>query len=468
MAEQVDMFEKLSDESIIFIIISSLPFKEAARTCILSKRWRHLWRATKTIEFNERFFVKGDVDSQANREIQRKVFVDFVIEWINHYIEPVVDNLYLTFSRPRESLTVIENCIKFALARNVKSLGFDFTDPAWHGHDLDSRPQESFDLPSYVYEHQAVESLTLFSCKFSVSGVCNLRLLRQLSLGWVGVRQSSLKVLLENCGVLESLSLKRCWGIGRIIQIEGKNLKLKTLVIDQCRFVDNYLAIFEAPKLRVFKYSGKVANFDIQLSTSILADVDLDFGYENEFSEFGDILHNLLCYLNPMTVLTVCSYLLQVIPSGEQELCTKPSLDVAHLKLKTALHDNEFWGIKYMLKSCPRLNTLTIEMSSDQSRILPDYDPPSTQSWKESFIGYKCLRNKLKVVQIKGFKGNYNELYLVDYVLYFGRVMENLNIYISKEVDVNGNGSPQVYLSRARQILQFKRTSPRLQISILI
>lgn len=312
MAEKVDMFEKLSDVSLIFIIISYLPFKEAARTCILSKRWCHLWRATKNIEFNERFFVKGDDDSQANREIQRRVFIEFVREWINHYVEPVIDNLSLTFSRPRELPIVVENCIKFALARNAKSLGFDFSDPAWHEDDLDRCPRESFDLPSNVYEHQVVESLTLFSCNFSASGLINLRLLRQLSLGWVGVRQSALKALLKNCGLLESLSLKRCWGIGQFIQIEGKNLKLKTLVIDKCRFINDYLGIFEAPKLRVFKYAGKVANLDIQLTTSILVEVDLDFGNENEFADFGDILHNLLCYLNPMLVLTVCSYLLQV------------------------------------------------------------------------------------------------------------------------------------------------------------
>lgn len=310
--ENVDLFEKLPD-NIIFIIIASLSFKEAARTSVLAKRWRYLWRAIKNIEFNQWFFLKCDDDSKANREIQTNAFVDFVREWMNLYMEPAIDSLSLTFSTPTDEFPqVMDDCIEFALAHHVKSLCLDFSDPAWDENNLYSHPEESLDLPLCVYGHQVLASLTLFSCEVCTSGLSKLCMLRRLSLGWIGITQSFVKDLFANCPLLEYFSLKRCWGIDQLIQIQGPKLMLKTLVIDRCNFIDDYFSIYETPRLRFLKYAGTVITFDISLSTSMLQEVDLDFGFEDAYIEYGDVLHDLLCYLNPMKVLTVCSYLLQV------------------------------------------------------------------------------------------------------------------------------------------------------------
>ena len=55
----IDYIEKLSD-SLLILIISLLPFKESARTCILAKRWRYIWRASKNIEFDKRLIANVD------------------------------------------------------------------------------------------------------------------------------------------------------------------------------------------------------------------------------------------------------------------------------------------------------------------------------------------------------------------------------------------------------------------------
>ncbi|KAH7520352.1 hypothetical protein FEM48_Zijuj08G0134900 [Ziziphus jujuba var. spinosa] len=458
-----NMFDKLSD-SLLFIILTFLPFKEAARTSILSKRWRHIWRATSNMEFNERFFVKPD-DFGSNREIQRRVFIDFAKQWMESYQEPVVKNFSLTFSRPLDEPMVLDSCVRFALAHNVKELGLDFSDPQWEKHNLDCYTGRSYDLPliGSVYEHRVLESLKLFSCNFNLSGLCNLHSLRHLSLGWIGLNASNVKDLLVNCKLLESLSLVSCHGLD-YLQIEGQSLQLKSLVIDSCEITSKWLLI-EAPKLRCLKFVGWIGIFEI-LVKNCMEEAYLDFGYEYEFGELGEILYKLLDDLYPVKVLTVCSYMLQVIPCGVEPLSISPPLNVKHLTLRTALHDNEFYGIKFMLKSCPSLETLTIEIDN-RHRIFPDYVAPFKESWEKSpLIVYKCMCKSLKWVEIKGFKGTYNEAYLLRYVIYFGLVMEKLNIYISKEVDASGTGSQQVYLRRAQQISEFKKTSPRLQISI--
>lgn len=169
-------------EALILIIISFLPFKEAARTSVLSPDWRHRWRATKNIEFNEHDFVKNNTDA-ADRETQRQDFISFVQRWIETYQEIVIDKFSLTFSHPRNSPEFVQNCLTFSFARQVKHLGLDFSDPTWDLRDL-GKPA-SFDLPWYVYGYHGLESLTLSSCNFDPSMFKNFGLLKHVSLAWL-------------------------------------------------------------------------------------------------------------------------------------------------------------------------------------------------------------------------------------------------------------------------------------------
>jgi hypothetical protein len=91
MAKNLDMFTTLTDK-MLFIIISFLPFKEAARTCVLAKRWYHAWRATKNIEFDERFFVRVG-ESDENQETQRRFFIHFALQWMENYQQSYITKL---------------------------------------------------------------------------------------------------------------------------------------------------------------------------------------------------------------------------------------------------------------------------------------------------------------------------------------------------------------------------------------
>ncbi|AES99383.1 putative F-box domain-containing protein [Medicago truncatula] len=59
MGVNIDRFNLLHD-SFLSIFVSSLPFKDAARTSILSKDWKKVCKLTRNIEFNELFFIKFD------------------------------------------------------------------------------------------------------------------------------------------------------------------------------------------------------------------------------------------------------------------------------------------------------------------------------------------------------------------------------------------------------------------------
>lgn len=303
--DDVDMFSKLTND-LVTVIISYLPFKEAARTSILSRRWRHMWLSTKKIEFLESFFVRDD-DNEETKQLHRSHFINFVHQWIGQYNATIVKAFRLVFSRPVNFL--VQNCISFAIARDVKELALDFHDPLWPEHGSENH-EAVFDLPMHVYGHVGLESLELFSCNINASQFNNFIALKELSLGWIQLSVQSIRELLVQCPFLESLSLKKCWEI-EYLDITVPNLRLKRLVIDKCDF-NQYRYEIAAPNLRFWKYSGTEGMFRVERQ-NFLTEVELDFALQPDFDEeIGEFLYELLRQLEIVRVLTVCSFLLQV------------------------------------------------------------------------------------------------------------------------------------------------------------
>ncbi|XP_008226833.1 PREDICTED: putative F-box protein At3g29830 [Prunus mume] len=462
----MDRFSDLP-EPLLVTIISFLPFKEAARTTLLSRRWRHLWRSTQTIDFDARFFINVD----ASREVQRQVFLDFVRHWIANYQQSTISKFSLALSQPRNSQMVVENCITFSLARNVKHLVLDFSDPTWNEDDFEGLADlTSYELPLSVYGHeQVLESLTLFSCKFNTSGFKNFGLLKEVSLGWVEVGACTLEAFLVNCGYLESLSLKHCWSMENFLRFCGRGLKLKTLVVYKCRFYYPCFAV-EVPNLSCLRYTGTLPRFNISRNNRGLDEVELDFGLESVCScSMADLLYKLFFEVFPMRALTVCTYILQVVSMGEDFIGMEPSFPLTHLTLKTAMHDYEQVGIRYFFDSCPHLETLEIQLGP--GRIFhDDYEAPygeldPHELWIRHPVVFVCVTQTLREVEIKGFKGTPNEIYVLHYLVTHGRVMEKLTVITSREMSNRGN--PTVYRNIANQALMIKSASQNLLITVL-
>ncbi|KAL0000896.1 hypothetical protein SO802_014677 [Lithocarpus litseifolius] len=463
MADNMDMFRKLS-EHLILIIISFLPFKEAVRTSVLSKRWRYIWHETRNIEFDERAFVDFR-ESQEMQASQRRGFMDFALRRIHNYQGRDIDKFQLTLSKPENFHGDIQRCISFAITHNVKGLGLDFSDPTWAEDNLDNHAA-LFDLPLNVYGHVVLESIKLFSCNFRNSDFMNFRALKQVSFGWLELSLSFIEALLKNCPLLESLSLKKCWNLDHL-EISGQNLRLKNFVADNCSLISDEIVI-DAPYLRFFKYSGKMAHFEIEIHRSHMEEADLDFGIEFEhYDGIGTDLYNLLNQLYPIKVLTVCSFMLQFLPLGDEPVRMGFDMRIKHLTLKTSVHPFEFIGIGFLLNSCPHLETLTLDIGP--RRIFGGYRPPVrvnfNRFWLERSIKYKCVRESLKVVKVKGFKGTMHELSLLAHMIIYGRILERVDVTVSKEEGDNG-GNENRYREIANAMLEFPRASPILQISI--
>lgn len=73
----------------------------------------------------------------------------------------------------------------------------------------------------------------------------------------------------------------------------------------------------------------------------------------------------------------------------------------------------------------------------------------------------------LKMVNVKGFKGETNELIVLSYLLRFGSALKYLSIGLSKEKGPNGIDMESTYRQNVQRLTQFERASPHLQIFLV-
>ncbi|XP_057426440.1 putative F-box/LRR-repeat protein At1g56400 [Lotus japonicus] len=457
MAKNLDMFSSFP-ESLHLSIISLLPYKEAARTSILSKQWFETWRKTKMIdvEFDELFFEKPD-EFDESKEAHRRNFLNSITYWISHNRNQFVDKFSLKVSHPESCREIIEHCFAFATQRGVKDLRLDFSDPNWKENTMDEHTA-LMQLPQHVYDlGSLLESLKLYSCGFSMPHMLKFRSLKEISLGWIEISVTTLRTLLYSCKTLQNLSLKKC-GELESFNMGDEKIGLKRLVIDKCQF--EYTDIFfDAPNLVFFKYSGGVWNSDINIKREVMEEVEIDFPYEFEpnFNEYADELYTILSDFYHVRVLTVCSVLLQkyisrfsvltceyvflvmheklkAIPFGEDKI--RHGLNVRHLILKTQMHPNELYGFTFLLESCPWLEKLTLEIGPRV--IYNDYEPPYNidlqKFWERPMLQTpECLAKTLEVVEIKGCTGSLDEFKACFYLIGLGSSLKEMNIYLMKD-----------------------------------
>ncbi|KAH1062652.1 hypothetical protein GYH30_005551 [Glycine max] len=196
---------------------------------------------------------------------------------------------------------------------------------------------------------------------------------------------------------------------------------LTKLFLDKCNFDFDYFRV-KAPNLKIFKYCGWINFAVVEIDSLAMEEVDLDFSLESSFEEFGHPIYNLVKDVCTARVLTVCSFVLQVIPTGPEQLRMEVDMDARHLIMKTALDDDEFIGISFFLNSCPLLERLTIEIGpkSELSDYEPAFEFTSLLFWIEYLNVCECLISSLEVVEINGFRGTLNEYRFLEYLIFSG------------------------------------------------
>lgn len=208
----------LLPDDILIDIISRLPLKEAAKTCVLSRRWKYLWTFTTVLDF------------------------DGIRESPNSINDPNCINRVLQLHR-RSSISKFRACLysKDLHESEITNWVYTALSKGVQIFELELWPR----LKNYTFLQNCYNNL-----KSELSG---LKYLRSLRLVAVNVTGEILEFIFHNCPLLDQLSIVHSETLVSL-KVVGSAIRLKHLRIKTCYRL-NEIKI-STPNLLSFKYFG--------------------------------------------------------------------------------------------------------------------------------------------------------------------------------------------------------------------
>ncbi|KAJ4749892.1 F-box/RNI-like superfamily protein [Rhynchospora pubera] len=186
-----DLISQLPD-SILHSILSLLPINDAARTGVLSSRWRHLWKAAP-LHLDDSSLWPHDLISMFT------IFGGWSREAISRIFDShhgPIETLRLSRFNEAEFHPAMNRFVESAIQRGVREL------------TLSSSKSQPYHLPPSLLLCKSLHQLSLINCRFPEALPPSIfPNLKELRLHYVPLHNGSLHVFLSKCGSLEILHL---------------------------------------------------------------------------------------------------------------------------------------------------------------------------------------------------------------------------------------------------------------------
>ncbi|KAJ9539826.1 hypothetical protein OSB04_026332 [Centaurea solstitialis] len=211
-----DLLSRLPDD-ILVSIMSKVPLRDAVVTSKLSRRWRYLWCQTDRLVFEdkERWSL---MDTFSNKESGSEY-----MSWVDHIIyqhkSPTIDEFQIRFGLDKNAKGALDRWIKYAISKNVHTLELSLLSS--------NAPWERYCFPNNLFDTTCG---SLLKPHPFLDPVMEIKFLKCLILKFVDVDDDGLKRILNNCPVLEHLSIVYSCKLVKP-KIHGKGLVLKNLDI---------------------------------------------------------------------------------------------------------------------------------------------------------------------------------------------------------------------------------------------
>lgn len=273
--------------------MSLLTFKEATATCALSRQWRYLWTLIPKLDLDGRAFLRNA--KRSGLKLKRSCYVGWVEGVISRYRSSHLTSSHLEEFRVVFDLNMhhrecIDRWLDYALSRKVQRLELNLFNLS-HGCRTN---------PYYIFPYER--------------GNCpdNFKLLKNLSLHWVNVSGKDLEFFIENCRLLEQLSVTLSWVLTSLEIVRPSPL-FKCLEIRSCHKLQS-VTVRDSDVVTI-KFCGVRIDFqlvNVPLLTEIWVGGAVTKYMDNAFGMFSSLLPQLemfkVCLLE-RKVLTINRFL---------------------------------------------------------------------------------------------------------------------------------------------------------------
>lgn len=218
--ESVDIISELP-ESVIHHIFSFIRCaKEAARTSILSKKWRDAWKSFSILTFDEQHFLKTEVNLDSDK--QRQLFMDFIDYSLQSHLERNSSIYKLVFRITPELVLCLNRWVSIAARSGLGELDI---------HVEDKRLRR-YNLSPFMCSAKTLTGLRLHGLNWSSFEGIKFNNLRKLYLRRLRVDQEIVQKLVSTCPLIMDLRIVECRGL-KILRISGFP-KLERIDLHRC------------------------------------------------------------------------------------------------------------------------------------------------------------------------------------------------------------------------------------------
>uniref|UniRef100_A0ACD5XME0 Uncharacterized protein n=2 Tax=Avena sativa TaxID=4498 RepID=A0ACD5XME0_AVESA len=421
-------------QEIVEMVVSFLPMKDAARTSVVSSKWRQGWASYPWLTLNSETMLgteKGNVAcaSEVEQNKYKMKFIENVHAVMRQHQGFGVDEFLLEFGLGDKDAHHIDNWVALAASMRMKRLVIDLS-----GLSLESKiyPEK------YALSLQLLDDISTIK-HLHILQLSNLSLkplddfrgfvkLTMLELQLVDVEEGDLESLLCKCPALERLALNAC-GPFMSLRIGHELSRLEHLCLGDGTLVEKLQ--IEAMNLRTISHSYNVREIIVRKDSQI-SEVTADMNIPPR-TQVGNGYKDTLQYMFtglPSALPCIQKVSLNIwedIQTMEVPKCVSRFMNLRHLTLSMYLSVHwkfDILRLVHLLQAAPFLEYF--ELTIDEL-LLPLYDEdliPSFPRWPH---------NHLKTASFQGFVGNNDLIALAIYILKNAESLELMTVQTTHE-----------------------------------
>ncbi|KAI3462369.1 hypothetical protein Pfo_019032 [Paulownia fortunei] len=373
--EQESGPDRLSElpEPLLVQILSFLEMKDAVKTGILSKMWKHLWTHV------DKIVLEFDVRRQSSEKLPE--FISFVHHTLMQCTCPNLKKFSLFAFHDNFDTKLLDEWLQWVFKKNLEFLNLDII-------------VDDYCFPKWFYHNSSLVKLdiNMNNPDWDLGQEVSWTSLKSLHLSNVLIGDEQIANLLSGCPVLETIVLFEPVSISYLNIMWPSVRTLKLINLDDFGFSD-WLEI-DAPCLKELEIAGSYFNPRCRLvDVSSLEYAKFDYTPESTFVDcnvvWPEVAAELLESVNHVKELILGPVFIQTLSLLKLLGTPFPLFKCKHVTIHSPLLEHELPGIACLLDSSPYLDTLIIEVVTPGENYFHGYYGEILYSNGDKYLGFE-------------------------------------------------------------------------------